>query len=320
MPPLRIGIIGAGATGERQAHAVAARPDLILVGVHDSDLERSRVVTDAWGGRIFDELTELVDEVDAVAVATPADTHDEIVGRALSAGRHVFVATPIAERLASAQRLRDAVLHSRELVVQVGHLDCFTPACRAMRAMIQNDRLLSATFRRIHPPDPADDEVDVVRDLLIQDLYLAIELFGDDIAMIDAFGANERGCRPNLVVVELLLDDGREVKLVASKVGEAALTTVDLELERRHLRADLRAGTILEQAYGGPLGDAVAHAVPDDDPLQAELEQFIDCVRHGRKPTVDACAGFNALVYLDAIEQVIARTRGTSALPVLAGL
>jgi predicted dehydrogenase len=309
MQPIRIGVVGAGSTGARQALAVAALPNATLVGVHDIESERSRKLADRCGGQSFDRLADLIDVVDAVTVATPAETHPEIAEQVLAAGRYAFVATPLAGSLLAAQRMLDLAQRSAEPAIQVGHVDCFDPTFRALRALIGGDRPYGATFRRTVPLDPSGEAIDVVRDLMIQDIYLAIEVFGHDIAKIDAFGASERGGRPDLAIVELLLDDGREVKLVASRVGQAAITTIDVETDRALFQADLRAASILEQARDAPLDDAVTHSARPADPIQAELEHFVACIYRGRKPAVDARAGFNVLVYVDAIDQLIARTR-----------
>lgn len=309
----RIGVVGAGSTGARQAQAIAELPAAAFIGVYDIDLERARALAARYGGLPFDGLEQLLDAVDAVTVATPAATHRAIAEQVLEAGLHLFVAGPLAGSLVDARRVLDDAERMPELVVQVGNVDCLSATFRALQALLEGDRLRGATFRRIVPFDTSSAEIDIVHELVMQDIYLATELFGHDIVKIDAVGASERGRRLDGVFVELLLEDGREVKLIASRVGHAAVTTIEVETERAAFRADLRGGWILARQLGAALDDAVTHTVPNEEPTRAELAHFVACIRRGRRSVVDARAGFNAMVYADAIHQLIARTRACAA-------
>src|ERR687889_751686 len=108
--PKRLGVavVGAGYWGPNLVRNFLASDDWRLVAVCDLDVERARKVV---GGRgdvaCVGSLEEVLDrdDVDAVAIATPARTHETVALAALRSGRHVLVEKPLADRLSSGREM-----------------------------------------------------------------------------------------------------------------------------------------------------------------------------------------------------------------------
>ena len=97
--PLRAAVIGAGYWGPNLARNFRGSPDWDLVAVCDLDESRARkVVGDRSTVEVMTSVDALLarDDVDAVAIATPAGTHARLALAALDAGKHVVVEKPIA--------------------------------------------------------------------------------------------------------------------------------------------------------------------------------------------------------------------------------
>lgn len=94
---VRVGVVGTGwwAT-THHLPALAGHPGARLAGVVDHDRARARKVAAAWGTTPYDDVAALLPEVDAVVVATPHDTHHDVVMACLAARRHVLVEKPLA--------------------------------------------------------------------------------------------------------------------------------------------------------------------------------------------------------------------------------
>ena len=104
----RIAVIGCGYWGK---NLVRNFSDLgVLAAVCDENPERAR----QFGGQ-YNVSTHTFEEVirdtniDAVAIATPAETHSAITKKALLAGKHVFVEKPIAMDVGTAEDLNQVV-------------------------------------------------------------------------------------------------------------------------------------------------------------------------------------------------------------------
>jgi predicted dehydrogenase len=82
------------------------------------------------GSRAFTDWRELRGLADAVTVATPTETHVEIVEPLLREGVHVLVEKPMTRTTADAERLLAAAAQSGA-TFGVGHTERFNPAVAA---------------------------------------------------------------------------------------------------------------------------------------------------------------------------------------------
>ena len=107
---MRFGVLGTGPWA-KDVHAagIAAHPGAELVGVWGRDPAKARGVADAYGARAFAEVDELLDAVDAVAVALPPDVQAELAVRAAAAGRHLLLDKPVALSVEAAEGVAGAV-------------------------------------------------------------------------------------------------------------------------------------------------------------------------------------------------------------------
>ncbi len=121
MPPIRIGLIGAGWVTEHHLDAYATMPDRAqVVAVADPDPQaRARRAETYAIPRTFDTACEMLDEValDAVDVASPREHHAEGCRLAAQHGLPVLCQKPLAPTLGEAERLvRDLPAGSRLMV------------------------------------------------------------------------------------------------------------------------------------------------------------------------------------------------------------
>ena len=112
-PKLRAALIGCGFFAENHAHAWRMLPEVEVIAVCDSQPERCEVVAAILGNQpsMYSNATELLanERLDFVDICTRADTHEQLVTMAASAGLHVICQKPLAQDLASASRMLNAV-------------------------------------------------------------------------------------------------------------------------------------------------------------------------------------------------------------------
>lgn len=107
---LRIGIIGCGKIAEvRHAPEYAENPLVELVAFCDTDLDRAQVFADAYGGRAFTGVAELLDSgVDAVSVCVANTMHAQVTIQALEAGKHVLCEKPMSTTAVESRAMIEA--------------------------------------------------------------------------------------------------------------------------------------------------------------------------------------------------------------------
>lgn len=102
----RVGVLGAGQAGEKQALGFAAHPEATVVGVADALADRAGALASKVGGRAVGDLDGLMDlGIDVLVVATPHSLHVEPLEAAAARSVHVMMEKPIATTSADGNRI-----------------------------------------------------------------------------------------------------------------------------------------------------------------------------------------------------------------------
>jgi predicted dehydrogenase len=293
MSNLGIAVVGAARWGSNVVRAFASTRGAALRAVCDLNPELLARTASAHPGvrttpRFEDLLTD--PEVSAVALAVDSPSHHRLARRALEAGRHVLVEKPLALTVAHGQELCD-VAERTGRVLMVGHLLLYHPAVVRAKRSIDAGEL--GDIRYIHSQRV---NLGVVRStenawwsLAPHDLAVALYLFGDAPSSVSATGAcylqTQRGIE-DVVFGALTWADGR--------MAHVHVSWIDPE-KRRALTIVGSKGTLTV--------DGAAPLAGVDEPLRAECQHFVDCVRTGERPRSDGAQGLAVLRILAAGER-----------------
>lgn len=158
--PVRIALVGAGRIGAAHATTIARRvPEADLVAVVDPRPDAAESVADLHGARASRDLSEVLDQVDAVAVTASSTVHHQLIRAAAEAGKHVFCEKPAGMSLAE---IDDATRATAEagVVFQVGFNRRFAPEFAAARAAITEGRIGTVHLLRSLTRDPGSGPAD----------------------------------------------------------------------------------------------------------------------------------------------------------------
>jgi predicted dehydrogenase len=321
MGAVRIGVIGAGKMGERHCRVCANLPRVELVGLSDLDPQRGRQVADWYDTGYFADRQALLSQVDAVTIAAPTQVHHSLAVECLQQGLHVMVEKPIAETSEQARQLV-ALAEERELVLQVGHIERFNPAYIELKHVAEDLSIVGVSMRRLSPFDTSNVDVDVIRDLMIHDLDLAVDLMGVEPDGIVAWGRSIHTGAIDHAVTTLSFQGGPIATLFASRVTEQKVRAVEVIADGAYIEADLLNKTVLVHRRTFPQYLDNHHTtkyrqesvierihVPMSEPLMLELRHFANCVREGRPSDV---SGHDGLRALELTERVVRSLNGGS--------
>lgn len=296
---IRTGVVGLGYFGSFHARHHAANPKANLVAVADADAERATATAAAHGAEAFADHRALIGLVDAVSITVPTSLHHEVAGDFLDAGIHVLIEKPIAD---TPEAARDLIARAAAsgAVLQVGHIERFSPVFAALRERAVHP--LSVECTRIGPWRGRAIDVDVVLDLMIHDIDLALTLAGSEVVDIDAMGAAVRAPTNDFAHALLRFANGASAHLHASRIADRQERTIRAVDGPRVVTADLAARTVTVAE-----GEARREiAVTASDNLALEIASFLDAVANGRPAVVDGAAGLAALVVAERIMGAIA--------------
>jgi predicted dehydrogenase len=331
---LRVAVVGAGYWGPNLVRNFRSSPDWDLVAVCDLDAARAEKAIGARSTvQVETSLEALLarDDVDAVAIATPARTHKAIALAALEAGKHVLVEKPLAPSLAEATEMA-AAAQERGLTLMCDHTYCYTPVVQEIADLIARGELGDILFVdsvRINL-GLVQPDVDVLWDLAPHDLSILDYILPGGLAPqgVAAHGADPLGAGRACVgyltmplasgaIVHIHVNWLSPTKIRQMVIGGSRRTLVwdDLDPQQRlsvyDRGVDLTSGSPdlperrdINISYR--IGDMHAPSLPEREALGQMVAEFAAAIREGRPPRTDGNAGLRVLSVLEAASESLA--------------
>lgn len=260
--------------------------------------------------------------IEAVAIATPAQTHFELAKSALEAGKHVLVEKPLTLQSGEAQALIE-LAQDRGLVLMVGHTYEYNPAVLKIKELMDAGTLgqihyvhsIRVNLGRVLP------DLNVLWSIAPHDISILCHLFEAAPLEVSATGANYlHHAVEDVVFVNLWFAEGvtghvhaswldpvkvRKMTIVGSK---KMVVFDDIENEGKVRIYDkgvlkMGAGPVFgEYQYRLHSGDISIPRIDLSEPLREECAHFIGCVREGKKPRTDGENGLRVVRVLEAAQ------------------
>lgn len=175
---IKVGLIGLGNMGRNHLRVLSMLKGFSLVFIADANEEVASRAGESLGIPGVVDPTPFLAEVDAVVICTPTITHANYIRMAASHVKHIFVEKPLAATLEEAEEIAKFA-KGKNLNIQVGFIERFNPAVQALKTVLnRTERLISLDFTRTNKVSARITDVDVVTDLMIHDIDLALYLNG----------------------------------------------------------------------------------------------------------------------------------------------
>ncbi|MBV9494921.1 MAG: Gfo/Idh/MocA family oxidoreductase [Acidobacteria bacterium] len=304
----RLAVIGTGYLGRLHARILTEIPEAEMVGFVEPNDAIANEVASSLSLRRFASVGEVANEIEAAVVATPTTTHFDVVSQLLEAGRDVLVEKPITATADDAQRLV-SLAKERGRILQVGHVERYNPAIVAAAPHIHDIRYLEAERLGVFVTRSLD--VDVLLDLMIHDLNLVLSLLKQEVVEIRAVGVPVLTDKVDITNVRLELANGAVANLTASRVSQDRQRKVRFFGSDSYISVDTKEQEVKGYRLAGKAIEPLDIKVEKKEPLRAELESFLRCVRERERPLVSGEDGAAAVALAtrvaEAIEQSVSR-------------
>ena len=155
-PIIRIGIIGTGRIAQRFVPEAKYVSGVTVQGVYNPHGQHATEFADHFSLEIgTDNINQFFDEVDAVYIASPHETHADYVRQALAHGKHVLCEKPLAFSATEAQELYN-MAHDANRILMEAIKTAYCPGFAqligvARSGMIGSIRDVEAAFSRLTP-------------------------------------------------------------------------------------------------------------------------------------------------------------------------
>lgn len=285
--PVSIGIIGLGRMGQNHLRVLSLLADAEVKFVFDLNASEAKRIVGSKGIPVVENLPQALADVEAVVIASPTTTHLDYILQASESVKNIFVEKPIADTLSKTLQVEQAV-KLLGLNLQVGFIERFNPAVEQMKRLVdQSEQVVSIDFTRTNKLSSRITDVDVVTDLMIHDIDLALHLNGP-VTSVFAHGIVD-GDMVGYAAALLTHQNGRFSRIQASRITDKKIRSiqatckdmfVDCELLQKEITISRQS--VVEQRPGEPyriIGLEEKIEVQPREALQLELLSFLASCR-----------------------------------------
>jgi len=308
MNNIKVAVIGAGMMGRNHLKMYKTLPNVELVGVYDVFSDSAQKAAEMFGIKAFSSMEEAAASVDAVSVVTTSVAHASVGEFFLNKGIHCMMEKPLATTEEECQRLIDAA-RKNNVVLLVGHVERYNPAVEQMAKILSDtSKIRSLTAQRMSAASGRITDVDVAMDLMIHDVEVIQSLVKSPVVNVHAASVNGG---KDYITALLEFANGATANLTASRITQARVRTLTVTTDTNYIDMDFINQSINVHAQGrmpyvnqeeipewmnyGLKGSVEQLFIPTNQPLQAELSHFIDCVNGKATPRVTGEDALNAL-------------------------
>lgn len=316
MKKLSAAIIGVGAMGKNHARVYSELDGVKLAAVADVDESTAADVSGKYGCSYHTDYLRLLEEeeIDLASVVVPTSLHSQVGIDCVGHGLNVLVEKPIADNVQSAERLVDASVKAGVLLC-VGHVERFNPAVIELKRRLLADELGSVfkvSVKRVGPFPRRVRDVGVIVDFATHDLDVVQHLVGSPVERV--FAEAERrihASHEDMLTAVLKFRNGvvglldvnwltPEKKRKLSVVGEKGMFVLN------YMTQELFFCGAGESSFGDVEGSTSVEGfmkipVIKAEPLKAEIQAFVDCVRGKSCSTVSGGEAVAALRLADSL-------------------
>jgi len=311
-----VAVLGCGYWGQnlvRNFHRLGA----LKMVCDPAESARAKAASIAPGVEAVDDFEAAFrrEDIHAVVIATPAETHFNLTMRALAAGKDVFVEKPLALVYEDGAAMR-AEADRTGRIIMVGHLLDYHPAVVELRRLVAEGALGRVNYiysNRLNFGKIRTRE-DALWSFAPHDIGVILRLVGEMPVEVTCSGGSY--ITPNLADVTISclhfrmgvrahifvswLNPFKEQKLVV--VGDRKMAVFnDLLKEDKLVLYDQRVDLNDRQPVLQK-GELEVIAVAAEEPLLKECEHFLECVRTRRVPISAATKGLEVLQVLQACQ------------------
>ena len=325
-PKIKVALVGVGYWGPNVARSLVStgKADLTwLCNLNKEDL--TKAARRHSGVKTTTDMNDLLadNELDAIAISTPTNTHFSLAQKVLEAGKHVLVEKPLTTSKKESQILTQ-IAKERGLVLMVGHVFQYNEGLKKLKEMIAEGELGDIYYLSFERTNlgPVRTDVSALWDLATHDISIICDLIGRSPQAVSATGKSflNPGVE-DVIFATFDFKDGPQAHVHASWLNPRKVREITIVGSKKmviwddlEMRAPLK---VIDKHVDFPafstIGDSFMDfktacvdggvtilQVQNNPPLQNECEHFLDCIVNKTTPLTDGRNGAQVVGILEA--------------------
>lgn len=312
---VKLGLIGLGQMGRNHLRVLSMLRGVDIAFIFDANFAHAQQLATQYGLQAVEDIQQAAAQVDAVVICTPTITHADYIQQLAPVVKNIFVEKPLAHSLAAADALAP-LIKQFGTQIQVGFIERFNPAVAGLHRVLQDaNRVINIDFTRTNRLSSRITDVDVISDLMIHDIDLALYLNGE-VETVSAQGVVHDGLI-EFASAQITHKNGCFSRLQASRITEKKIRLIQATCDDRFVDCDLlrkeiqiHRQSVVQQnsaeAYSISSQQETV-AIGQQEALLSELQAFVSLARGDAVNIPDYAAGIESLRVCEAIREAILR-------------
>ncbi len=320
---LKIGVIGTGHLGNIHIKLLKEIAEWEVVGIYDTDWEKSQSIANKFSVKAYEDVNQLLMDVDAIDIVTPTPFHFEYAMQAIEMGKHFFVEKPITQSVEQGRQVLAAATEHK-IIGQVGHVERFNPAFLAVQDKIAQPLFIET--HRLAQFNPRGTDVSVVLDLMIHDLDILLKMVQSEVVDIQASGVALLSKEADIVNARIRFANACVANVTASRLSTKNMRKMRLFQASEYISIDF----LQKKSEIVRLSDEVTSAInafpmeladgaikyltfevpesPDVNAIKMELSCFADSIANQTPVRVSLGEAVAALDLAYQINEIVEQT------------
>ena len=295
---MKILLVGYGHLGKWHAEKLLSLYGHNFIAIVELDKSKHSTISEKFPGvRIAENLNEVIDLVDAVAIATPTTFHYDLILKTLHKDKHCFVEKPMTSNLEQSIEIGKVLKSKKDknLILQVGHSERFHGFWPELLKIEQFNLSKIARIERVAPYKGRGDDVDIIYDLMIHDYDLLFMLGLGHPIEIQAWG---KSCHTKMIdfCTSKLTYADKVVFVTASRSNVTERRYAEFISDNGILEVDLFKGEVRRSMKGV---EDKFNQFDKRDHLLEEHKLFKNSIELGKGNQVNYQAGHIAMKMMD---------------------
>ncbi|MBP6409893.1 MAG: Gfo/Idh/MocA family oxidoreductase [Pseudarcicella sp.] len=295
---IKIGLIGVGNMGKNHLRVLSILKDVEIAFVFDPDEQKRNQLREQYDVNFVDSFENLLSEIDGVIISAPTVFHYNYIELLAGKVKNIFIEKPMTATIEEAIKVQ-ALQDKYGFNIMVGFIERFNPAVMELKKLISTDQVINIDITRTNKLSSRITDVDVVSDLMIHDIDLALYLNGE-IKSIYAQGYVD-GKMIGFANTTLVHQNGAISRLQASRVTDKKDRSIKVTCKDMYIDCDLLRKEIIinKQAQTFENSDKSYTIQSIQENVSVKLEEALllehqAFVRLCRNQADDSMPGFNA--------------------------
>ena len=304
---MKVAVIGVGSMGQNHARIYANHENVELVAIADPNKEFLERVARKCNTKMYLDYKEMLEkeEIDAVSIAVPTKFHHEVATHVLNLKKHVLLEKPIASHENEASQIIECA-NQNNVKLMIGHIERFNPAIIELKKRLHElGEIYKVDVQRIGPFPARITDVGVIVDLSVHDIDVINYLIDNHPQRI--YAETQQKLHPShedSVTALLKYSSGMVATITVNYLSPTKIRQLQISGSKGMFKVDYLSQELYFYENPGcspdnwdsvTEGDMRKINIQKREPLLAEIEAFLTCIKENEESPVTGVHGLQVL-------------------------